>query len=101
MQTVGETLVSILGVGWVLAGVVGFVLLLAKGKLAFGCVTWILFGWWGILFAIVLSGPILLAVGWKIHADIACPNCRRKVHYQATKCEHCHSDLPGAMPQSL
>src|ERR1700704_533406 len=93
-------LVSGLGVLWVLAGIVGFVMLLAKGKLGFGCVTWILFGWWGLLLAVVIGGPILLVAGLMAHADVTCPYCRRRVNYRATKCPHCHSDLSrtGAGP---
>lgn len=78
---------------WPLAGLVGMGTLLAKGKLNFGLWTWIFFGWWGVLFAIVLGGPLLLAWGVMARADKTCQSCRRNVHPDATKCPHCHSAL--------
>jgi hypothetical protein len=84
---------------WVLAGLIGFFLLVIKGKMGFGsvgCILWILFGWWIVPIMIAVGGGILLAIGWAVKADVRCPHCREKINRQATKCPHCHSELTPA-----
>jgi hypothetical protein len=85
----------ILFLSWAGAGLIGFLMLLGKGKMGFSCLTWLLFGWWGILFAIILGGGFLLWAGWVAKADKQCPRCRENVKWDATICPHCRSDLPA------
>lgn len=96
MDQVGATLATIVSVGWVLSGVIGFFLLLAKGKFKFGLVTWLLFGWWGIFIIVPLAGGLLLWAGLAAKADETCPHCREKVKWDAVKCPYCQSLLPAS-----
>lgn len=82
-----------IGVLWVASGVVGAVMLIAKGKLNLGFMTWVVFGWWGLFFAVVVGGGLLFLWGYLAQSPVKCPSCRRDVDRRATKCPYCQSNL--------
>lgn len=82
-----------IGILWVVSGVVGAVMLLAKGKLNLGFMTWVVFGWWGLFFAVVLGGGLLFLWGWLAKAPVKCPSCRKDIDRAATKCPYCQSEI--------
>jgi hypothetical protein len=90
------TFVFVLFLIWAGMGLVGTMMLLGKGKLAFSAAVWVIFGWWGLLAAIAFGGGIVLWAGIAAKADVPCPHCREKAKWDATKCPRCHSVLEPA-----
>lgn len=87
-----------IGVLWVLSGIVGVVLLLAKGKLRLGFVGWMLLGWWGTIFGVIFGGGLLLLWGLLAKSPTRCTACRKEIDRQATKCPYCQTVLVVPAP---
>lgn len=84
---------------WMVAALIGFIVLLAKGMLRFGLLTWVVFGWWGVLFLIALGGGFLLWAGIAADGGRTCPHCRERVHSRASRCPNCTAELePAGQP---
>jgi len=85
---------------WLVLGIAGSVIILGKGYGAgladWGCVTWILFGWWGLLIIPGL-GPITLLIGLLVPAKKRCPYCRSLIAGAAIRCPHCQADLQSGV----
>jgi len=78
---------------WVLAGIAGTIIIIAKGYAAgLGCAVWILFGWWGLLI-IPAGGPITLLIALLLKAKKRCPYCRELIAGDAIRCPKCQADL--------
>lgn len=85
-----------LGILWIIAGILGAVMLIAKGKLNLGFMTWVLFGWWGLFFAVTIGGGLLFLWGWLASTPVKCPACRKGIDRQATRCPYCQTILAPA-----
>lgn len=69
---------------WLLCGAIAGAIGNAKGEGGLGCLTGLIFGPFGILFAIISSGD-----------RVNCPFCQEKIKKKATVCPHCRKDLPA------
>jgi hypothetical protein len=101
---VDNGLYGVLVWSWIGSGIIGVLVLLAKGKLKLGLVGWVLLGWWGLVFAVVLAGPLFLIAGLMMKADYHCPICKAVISRDALKCPHCQSVLTppeAASPQAV
>jgi hypothetical protein len=81
---------------WLLSGIAGTIILIAKGYAGglanWGCIVWILFGWWGLLIIPAL-GPITLLIALSLKAKKRCPYCRELIAGDAIRCPKCQADL--------
>ena len=87
-----DSLESIFGFLWIGGGIIGLFLLAQKGYLAqfgvFGCLMWLLVGWWAIILLIVL-GPLSWGVALLLEPKSRCPHCRTIISAKASVCPNC------------
>lgn len=67
---------------WILCGIVAGIIGSNKGEGCFAFFVGVLFGPFGILFAILSKGD-----------RRQCPHCKEYIHKDATRCPRCQSDL--------
>jgi hypothetical protein len=67
---------------WIVCGIAAAAI--ASNRGANGCL------WFGLG---ILLGPIGLALSFGAGAGRQCPECRKNIHQDATRCPHCQADL--------
>ncbi len=79
---------------WTGGGIIGLFLLAQKGYLSqfgvFGCLMWLLVGWWAIILLIVL-GPLSWGVALFLEPKGRCPHCRTIISAKASVCPNCRN----------
>ena len=95
-----NVIAPVIGLLWFGGSIMGLILLAKKKYLAlfsvifsgFGCISLILFGWIGVLLALILlfaGGPFIYFIAALLPAYINCPSCTEIVSEKATRCPHC------------
>lgn len=69
---------------WLLCGLIAAAIGSSKGEAGTGFFVGVIFGPFGILFALLSAGN-----------RRPCPACQEKVHRKATVCPHCRTALSG------
>ena len=67
---------------WLLCGIVAAMIGQKKGEGCMAFIIGVLFGPFGILFALLSKGN-----------RVTCPHCRETVHKDATVCPHCQREI--------
>jgi hypothetical protein len=75
--------------GWLLCGLIAGAIGKRKGEGFLSFIIGIIFGPFGILFALISKGN-----------RINCPYCKELVHKDAVRCSHCQKDLPEKINNS-
>jgi len=75
--------------GWLLCGLIAGAIGKRKGEGFLSFIIGIIFGPFGILFALISKGN-----------RINCPYCKELVHKDAIRCSHCQKDLPEKINNS-
>jgi len=69
---------------WLLCGIVAAMIASKKGEGFLGFIVGVLFGPFGILFALLSTG----------RNRKTCPHCKELIHKDATVCSHCQRNVP-------
>ena len=79
---------------WLIAGILGLVLLRKKYYLTFSSagIALLLFGWWVLLFAFA-GGAITWWIARSLKARRKCPACKQIIPGDATRCPRCGADV--------